>query len=174
MKIIRLLAILLIIISMGSCKTQKKAENMESTNETIVIDYSAGPTTFIYKTKADYNNYVPVILSKDKTSITSYPHPKDVYYKGKLALPTQLEEGYLLDNRGISENVAFLNITYTDYSKLEKTPTSDELFELILESNPLSELYNCGNRFQYKDEVAELNSIISKKQLKECKKIVVK
>lgn len=172
MKMLRILSILLILSTVWSCKTQKKTDNMDSRQETIKIDYTAGPTTYIYKTKADYNDKVPVLLSDDKTKIISYPHPKDVFYKGKLANPTQLEGGYLLDNRGISKNVAFLKITYKDFSMLEKAMSVDELYELILDDNPLSELYNCGNRNQYTNEVAELNGIISGKQLDKCKKVV--
>jgi len=164
--------ILLIISVVWSCKTQQKVDDMSSKKEIITIDYSAGPPTYIYKTKGDYNNLVPVILSDDKSKITSYPHPKDLFYKGKLATPVQLEEGYLLDNRGISANVAFIDITYEDYSKLNNAPSVDDLFEMIIEMNPLTELYNCGNRHQYKDEVVELNSVISNRQLRQCKKVV--
>ena len=172
MYINKLLTILLIISVVWSCKTQQKVDDMAAKNEIVAIDYSAGPTTFIYKTKGDYNKLVPVTLSDDKTKISSYPHPKDIYYNAELALPTQLSDGYLLDNRGINANVAFLNITYEEYSKLDKNPSVDELLGMIIDDNPLIELYNCGNRYQYKDEVAELNSIITKNQLKQCKKIV--
>ena len=174
MYINKILAMLLIVSVAWSCKTQKKVDSMDSQKEIITIDYSTGPTIFIYKTKGDYNNLVPIILSDDKTKITSFPHPKDVYYKGKLALPKQLEDGYLLDNRGISANVAFLSITYDKYSKLEKAPAVDELFNMIIDNNPLVELYDCGNRYQYKDEVVELNNIITNEQLTQCKKVVVK
>lgn len=170
----KILAILLIISAVWSCKTQKKVDDMSAKKEIVNIDYSAGPTTFIYKTKGDYYNNVPVILSDDKTVIVSYPHPKDVYYKGELAYPVQLEDGYLLDNRGISVNVAFLNMTYEVYSKLEKTPAVDSLFVMIIDNNPLIELYDCGNRYQYKDEVVELNKMIKKKQLVKCKKVIGK
>ncbi|MFK5857473.1 MAG: hypothetical protein QM503_15190 [Bacteroidota bacterium] len=172
MNINKTLTILLILSVVWSCKTQQKVDSMTSKKDIITIDHSAGPTTFIYKTVGDYINLVPITLSDDKTKILSYPHPKDVYYKGKLAVPTQLEDGYLLDNRGISANVAFLNITYEEYSKLDKAPSTDELFEMIVDKNPLTDLYNCGNRYQYKDEVIELNIIISEKQLKQCRKMV--
>lgn len=168
----KILAILLIISAVWSCKTQKKVDDMSSKKEIVNIDYSAGPTTFIYKTKGDYFKNVPVTLSDDKTEIVSYPHPKDVYYKGELAYPSILENGYLLDNRGVSVNVAFLNLTYDEYSKLEKPPTVDSLFIMIINNDPLVELYDCGNRHQYKDDVVELNRIIKKKQLVKCKKVV--
>ena len=73
---------------------------------TTTMDFSGPPTT-LYKTKADYNNKVPVTLSEDKTKIVSYPSPKDVFYNGNFAYPTPLAQGYLLDNRGIGKNVAY-------------------------------------------------------------------
>lgn len=174
MYIKKILITLLILSVVWSCKTQKNVDIMDSQNEIINIDYSAGPTTFLYKTKDNYSKYVPITLSDDKKKITSFPHPTDIFYKGKFAYPTQLEDGYLLDNRGISANVAFLNISYDEYSKLEKAPSIDSLFEMILDDDPLVELYDCGNRYQYKNEVVELNSMISKNQLKQCKKVVGK
>ncbi len=160
-------AILLFVISallLVSCGTGKRLE-MEP-------DFKDGAPTLIYKTKADYNNLVPVILSDDKTKIISYPHISDVYYKGQLALPTELNNNYLLDNRGISKNVAFIDITYSDYSKLEKTPSVDSLFNMIVDFDPLISLYNCGNRNHWDDEVKRLNEIIVKRKLKKCKKIL--
>ena len=76
----------------------------------------------IYKTKGDYSRYVPVELTDDKTRISSFPDVKDVYLDGKLAMPTALTGGYLLDNRGIGPNVAFLSITYEEYSRIEEDP----------------------------------------------------
>ena len=168
----KILSILLILSVVWSCKTQQKVDDMSSKKEIITIDYSAGPTTYIYKTKGNYNNLIPITLSDDKSIISSYPHPKDIYYKNVLAIPTQLKDGYLLDNRGISKNVAFLNITYEEYSKLDNPPNIDELFEMIIDNNPIVELYDCGNRYQYKDEVVELNNIITEKHLRQCKKII--
>ena len=168
------LALMVIVSALWSCGTQKKIDNIVSQKEIISIDFSAGPTTYIYKTTSDYYNLVPIILSDDKTVIVSFPHPRDVYYKGALAYPTQLEDGYLLDNRGISPNVAFLNISFDEYSKLKKAPSIDSLFGMIIDNNPLLELYNCGTRYQYKDEVAELNNVITNRQLTKCKKIVGK
>ena len=78
-------------------------ENKVEPNQTY-----AGPHVLIYKTKGDYFNNVPVILSADKTKLISYPDIKDVYTNGKLALPELIAGGYLLDNRGINKDVAFI------------------------------------------------------------------
>jgi hypothetical protein len=114
----------------------------------------------IYKTRSDYSRNIPVTLSEDKTKIVSYPDVKDVYYNGELACPAKLEDGFLLDNRGIGPNVAFLSFTYEEYSKLGKTPSSSELYEKIVDKDPLTEMYRCGNRNEYKNLVGDLNRII--------------
>lgn len=146
-----------------SCGTANKLEKDPN--------FEAGPPTMIYKTKADYNKLVPVILSDDKSEIVSYPHPTDIYYKGELAYPTKLDDGYLLDNRGITENVAFLNISYQDYKNLQKLPSADSLFSMIIDSDPLIVLYYCGNKNHWDDVEKRANEIINKKKLKKYKKL---
>ena len=121
---------------------------------------STGPDAIIYQTKADYNNLVPVILNDEKTKIVSFPAPGDLTYKGQIAIPTILEDGYLLDNRGISENVAFLIITDEAYISMAVTPGKDRLMHKILDKDPLISMYNCGKRQLLKNEVEELNTYI--------------
>ena len=121
---------------------------------------ATGPDAIIYKTKADYNNLVPVILNDEKTEIVSFPAPKDLKYKGKPAIPTVLAGGFLLDNRGIGINVAFLDISYEDYMDLEKTPSVDDLKAMIIDKDPLIVMFNCGKRQLLKNEVEELNIYI--------------
>jgi len=167
------LLFILSVLIMNSCSTVKKnkitMEATETDKDKVILNFKAGPKTIIYKTKKDYNNFVPVTLSEDKSKIVSYPHPKDVFYKGELAYPTELNNRYLLDNRGINSNVAFLNITYEDYSKLEKVPLLNELFSMILDKDPLIEIYNCGNRYTFKNEIFDLNKLIENNGLKNCK-----
>jgi len=129
------------------------------------------PPCIVYKTTADYSKNVPVILSDDKTRIVSFPDVKDVYFKGNLAYPTVLNDGFLLDNRGISTNVAFLSVTYEQYSKMVKTPSSAELFELIIDKDPLKEMVQCGNRSKYSDIEYELNELISSGKIKTCTRL---
>jgi hypothetical protein len=129
------------------------------------------PPCIVYKTKSDYSKNVPVILSDDRNRIVSYPDVKDVFFKGNLAYPTVLNDGFLLDNRGISPNVAFLSVTYEQYSKMTKTPSVDELFQLIIEKDPLKEMYQCGNRSKYGDIENELNKMISSGKIDSCTKL---
>ncbi len=159
MKKVVFLLIAIISIMSFSCSNQKK----NTSNKPIVSTGVgvSGPDAIIYKTKDDYNMLVPVIMNAEKTDIVSYPAPGDLKYKGEMATPTLLEDGFLLDNRGITKNVAFLNITYEDYMALKKSPGKDELMGLIIDNDPITEMYNCGKRAIYKKEVEELNAIIS-------------
>ena len=118
------------------------------------------PDAVVYKTKADFSNRVPVIMDAKHEHIVSYPAPGDVYYRGELAKPTALNDGFWLDNRGINEHVAFLDYTYEEYSRLEQTPDVQVLESRIVERYPLQEMYVCGRRSRFADEVAELNSLI--------------
>jgi len=124
---------------------------------------AALPPTIVYKTDINYNNLVPIGLSEDNSMIVSYPDPGDVSHNGKLAYPTKLSQDYLLDNRGIGPNSAFLDITYDKYSQLDKVPSHEEFFSMIKNYDPFLEMYDCGNR--YDDETNELNAIINQGKL---------
>ncbi len=141
-----------------------------STANAPAMDFS-GPPTIVYKTKANYNNKVPVTLSDDKSRIVSYPAPKDVFYNGSLAYPSPLEQGYLLDNRGIGKNVAFLSLTYEEYSNLSQVPTLQDLYAMIIDKDPLTQMCNCGNRNKYNDVAADMNRLIKDNKLGVCSKI---
>jgi hypothetical protein len=118
------------------------------------------PKAIIYQLKKDYSKLVPIILSDDKKSIESYPDIKDIYFGGVLAYPTQLHNGYWMDNRGINLNVAFISLTYEEYSKLKKTPLPEELMHMIIDRDPLVGMYSCGTRASYKNIESDLNSRI--------------
>lgn len=157
---------------MCSCGSKNRiSETTSSKEKAMDKETFAGPPTIVYTTKSNYNNLVPVILNDDKTKIVSYPHPNDLTYSGKPAYPYELNKGYLLDNRGININVAFLSLNYSDYMNLEKTPSPDSLYELIIDKDPIVEMYNCGNRHKYDDVVSSINEIIDKGELNKCKKL---
>jgi len=158
-----IISYLLFVVIMFSCTTKQK-ENYQ------VVGLVKTPPTIVYKMKKDYHLNVPVILTKDKKEILSYPEPTDIYYQGKLAYPTKLTGNYFLDNRGINKNVAFLSYTYENYSKLKKAPSKDTLWARILDKDPILEMYDCGNRYQYKNEIKDLNNLV-KKHFETCKKI---
>ena len=125
----------------------------------------ASPAAIIYRMKKDYSQKVPVILSADKKTIVSYPHPRDLYTNGKLAVPTKLNGGYWLDNRGINQNVAFLSYTYETYAALGDAPDLTVLYSKIIDKDPLIEMWVCGRRHQFHDIEAELNEAIANGEL---------
>ena len=133
-------------------------ETTPAVSQSIAV---TGPDVIIYKTKADYYQLVPVIMNEAKTEIVSFPAPRDLRYKGKPAIPDRLAGDYLLDNRGINENVAFLSITYEEYMNMTKTPPVEELKKQIIDTDPLIVMYNCGKRQLYKNEIDELNKLIT-------------
>lgn len=141
--------------------------NIKSTGRSM-----ASAAALVYITRKDYSNYIPVILNDEKTRIVSYPHPSDIYFRGKLAYPTVLKNGYLLDNRGIGPNVAFLNFTYEAYSKLKNAPDMENLMNNILDKDPLVDMWNCGARDRFKDEISDLNELIEG-GFKNCKRLIV-
>lgn len=161
--------LILLFTAVSACHQPTTKSSSEPQVSTGIA--STGPDVIIYKTKADYQQLVPVIMNAEKTEIVSYPAPGDLKYRGKPALPTVLSGGYLLDNRGINENVAFLNITYEDYMALEKTPKKTDLMGMIFDKDPLTEMYNCGKRSLYTDPAAELNKHIAEKNFDDFLKI---
>lgn len=139
-----LLVLIMAIILMG-CGSQTKAVAEQAPEVERVIKGgapAARPSAIIYKTVKNYNNNVPVTLNADKSTIVSYPAPTDIYYNGNLALPTQLDNGFLLDNRGIGTNVAFTDYTYEQYAAMKEAPSIEELMHHIIDKNPLIAMYS--------------------------------
>ena len=86
-------------------------------------------------------------------------------------MPTPLKNGYLIDNKGIFPNVAFLNLTYDDYAKLKDVPSLEKLYALIIDKDPLIELCDCGKRNSFDDIIKQLNQLIEENKLStKCKK----
>lgn len=163
----RLLLLIFLSGMMIAC-TKKFYTNSVPDNQSSAI---TSPQLIIYKTRSDYHQFVPVQLSPDKSSIVAYPDVKDIYYHEKLSYPTPLSKGFLLDNRGIGPNVAFLNITYEEYSGYNHTPSADELWKRIIDKDPVIEMYQCGPRSQYADPEKEISAIIDAGKLDQFKKI---
>ena len=137
---------------------------------------AALPPTIVYKTKGNYTNLVPIGLYEDNLKIRSYPGPSDVHYMGELAYPSELIQGYLLDNRGVGPNSAFLDVGYEEYSKFNEIPSHEEFLNMIKDYDPFLEMYDCGNRYESTtEEITKLNKIISEGKLNEdCKSLLTK
>ena len=147
---------------------KKENKQKEKTGATVVQVY---PPLIIYKTKNDYSDKVPVILSEEKSKITSYPAASDLIRNGELTLPVELHDGFLLDKRGIDQNVAFLDISYGMFTKAMRVYTVQQLYDMIIDKDPLMEMYDCGNKTGYKDEVKQLNALIDEGKLDSFKKL---
>lgn len=158
-KLNRFSLLILSLLIISGCGVHKNSTLSEvKTLESPSLNSGLNASTLIYKTRADYFDRVPVLMNVEKDRILSYPDPKDLIN----ALPTRLKNGYLLDNRGIGANVAFLTYTYATYSALSKAPALNQLMDSLLDRNPLTELWDCGSRSLFKKEVDELNALIDK------------
>lgn len=152
------LALALVMVSCQSPRKQAKD---------ISITFGPKPN-IIYKTKADYSQYVPVLLSLDGQELLSYPAPQDLYYQGRLAVPSSLADGYWLDHRGIGPGVAFLDLTYEAYAKLDRPPSPEAIMGMLLDRNPLLACYDCGSI----TEVEKLDILIRGQALSKCKDLL--
>jgi hypothetical protein len=170
MKHILLLIFTIILLLTESCSRKTAVVFPSEKNNPALIKQNKLPPCIIYKTKTDYSKEVPVALSADKSTIASYPDVKDVFINGNYPYPAKLDNGFLLDNRGIGPDVAFLDYTYEAYHALGTTPGPDELMKHVLDKDPLTEMYQCGNKSSYTDISAELNALIHS-GLKNCKKL---
>lgn len=153
-----------LLIVYGCSAPKKTASSEIRSMESPIMDYGtkASAPALVYKTRADYFDRVPVLMNAERNRIVSYPDPTDLRNGNGLTLPTRLRNGYLLDNRGIGINVAFLTYTYQTYGALSKAPELNQLMDSLLDNNPLTELWDCGSRSHYKNEVDELNALIEK------------
>ena len=129
---------------------------------------TTAPRAFVYRTKADYSNNVPVMLNASKTEIVSYPARTDVANK---PVPTPLGDGWLLDNRGIGLNVAYTSYTYDEYVALPATPSRADLMEHIIDKNPLVEAWLCEPRYVYHGKEQELLGALIKAGFPGCDRV---
>ena len=160
-------ACLFLLLAFTGCKMNNSlSETGQKTTARFTPVFTPGPRVLVYKTKADYRQLVPVLLSPDKQQIVSYPHPTDVQAEEGFLLPARLQNNYLLDKKGIGENVAFLSLSYAEYAKLPGPPSREELKALIQDSDPLLELCDCGNKSAFTDTETQLNQLISSNQLR--------
>jgi len=168
----RAILIILVIGLMGCCTSKKAPQSQLAGQPDSVAQFIPGPPALVYKTRGDYYHLVPVLLSEDKKEIISYPHPKDLIRGHGYMLPDSLSNGYLLDNRGIGANVAFLSLTYEEYANLPEVPTAEQLYDKILDRDPLTELCNCGLKTSFTDPVRQINELIGSGELQaKCKRV---
>jgi len=152
-----------VLLCLAGCGASRSSADLPA------VEFGQKPT-IVYKTKADYRDKVPVLLSEDGKKIVSYPAPSDLFIGKELAKPIELYEGYLLDRRGIGPRVAFLDISYLAYARLPTTPSPEDLMGMLLETEPLLECYDCGSV----REPGQLNILIKNEALGKCKNLLGK
>lgn len=155
----------LVLLSGSGCAIFERQPGA-ATAVSVEQDVSIAAPVVVYKTKRDYSRQVPISLSADKSRIISYPDPGDLRRAdGSFNYPTSLRNGYLLDNRGIGLNTAFLKLTYAEYAALEERPAMEDLKGWILDAEPMLELYRCEHLQRTERLPAELNRMIGAKEL---------
>jgi hypothetical protein len=152
------IAMAIIIILAPSCRTNRGLPQTTSSDmQNNSASRQAGPPVIVYKTTRNFSGNVAVTMNAQRTQIVAYPDPSDV---GDFSRPTPLKNGYLLDNRGINEHVAFLRYTYDEYSRLSGPPSMADLSASVIEKYPLVEMIRCGTRYQYRNIVDEISTLI--------------
>ena len=158
-----------------SCSSTKKGNKMSEDPDNGAVSVSIpGPPVIVYKTKKDYFDKVPVTLSDDKSRIVGFPAPSDLKVNGKFTYPTRLKSGYLLDNRGIGKNTAFLRFSYEDYYNMDNIPTAERLFNYIIDKDPFVKLYTCGKKGEKDNLVEMLNRQIESGEIESCLSLLSK
>lgn len=160
------------LLLFAGCRTHKSApvaSVYEGATDTVFewnavkpATAAAMPPVIVYKTTRDYNNNVPVILNAAGTQIVSFPDPSDLRRGESFTTPTPLDNGYLLDNRGISKNTAFLDYTYEQYAAFDTLPSLDEMMRHVIDKKPIVEMWYCGQVTRYQDKIKELNELIAR------------
>ncbi|MBP3349340.1 MAG: hypothetical protein J6L03_01735 [Bacteroidaceae bacterium] len=155
------------VAAMTACQSSKETNKAENANVTVTETMNVQPTAMamprvvIYKTTADFSNFVPFAMDDSKTQIVSFPDPADIKDNKR---PTQLDNGYLLDNFGIGKNVVYTDYTYEQYAALESVPDLETLMQHIVERNPLVEYYVSGAEYPRTGEartIEGLNKVIA-------------
>jgi hypothetical protein len=147
---------------------QKQGKKSGNHNQSMV----SSPPVVVYKTRDNYFNKVPVTLSADGKTIVAYPAQTDLMREGKFSYPTLLDEEYLLDNRGITPNTAFLRFSYEDYYNMDNVPDARRLMNYILDDDPFTEFYQLEPMGNNIDLVEKINQMISEKKLQKFENLV--
>ena len=126
---------------------------------------TVAPDIIIYKTVRDYSGLAWVYLSSDKTQVISYMDPKDILNQ----LPVKLDNGYY--SGVLNMNTAFVNIKIAAYAKMSHPLTPKQLFSLIVNSSPFSEMYDCGSKTNL--DTTSINTLIDSNKLSsQCTKVI--
>ena len=106
-------------------------------------------------------------MDEKREQILSFPSPVDIRAGSRINAPILLEQGFLLDQRGIHPNSAFLTTTFEEYGKLTSTPTNEELMALVSDTDPFVIMYRCNIKRE-DDLVLKLNELIRNNNFDNC------
>ena len=160
--ILLVIAILIVLLIVGVLYFIQKKPNQQQKAEVGAIF----PGTLVFKTTKDYSKFVWVGLYPDKSKISSYPGTGDILIYPQI----KLHNGYYTDDI-IIPGVP-INITLDAYSKMAHEPDPSIMYNLILDKNPISELYQCPFLYPTTKDAITINSYIDSNQLGEkCKKL---
>jgi len=134
--------LLLIFMVLFSCCERNKALTTDGEN--------ALKPVVIYKTTKDYSENIPIVMDEAKEKIIAYPATTDVSNNKR---PTQLANGFLLDNFGIQKNTVYTSYTIEEYRNLGKQPDLKTLGIKIVDKNPFVEMY------QYKGNISTVEML---------------
>lgn len=119
---------------LGACSSPKTAENtatLRGIGTTAMI-----PKAIAYKTSGNYTDNVPVNINPSTGKLTSFPAPADV--NPATSAPVQLNDGWLLDRRGVGQNTVFTTYTYEQYHSLTAVP--DNLLDCVIPGSKVTEI----------------------------------
>ena len=162
------------VLQVAACHSAKTTDTAKTLVDTTFVrpSFVTGPHVLVYKTRTILADKVPIILSADGSTVVSYPAPSDLIGPDGLAVPSKLHNGYLLDNRGIGANVAFISMTYSEYAALPEAPSPDSLLSLVIDRAPLTELCDCGTRNAFTDVTGQLDQLIDAGKLRSVCKVI--
>lgn len=160
MKIKNLVLIALASIVIFACKSAQTPQKNDNANQMTPF-----PGHIIYKTKANFDNLVPVGLSENKKDVVSLPAPSDLLKDNELRTPIKLHKGYLLDLRGIGPNTAFIKTSYQEYVKKSQPMSSPDILKDLKEVDPFTEMFRCKYQGNKSELVEWLNKLIDDGQL---------
>lgn len=138
-KLIYLLPIAAACIGCSHKTASTAADSQQTINYTATIQYTDNrggatggskylPKASAFRMSGDYAGNVAVTLGSDGKLIY-FPAPSDISRHSK---PTDLGDGWWLNNQGISENSVFTRYTFEEYSQLPAAPSAEDLKKAII------------------------------------------
>ncbi len=86
------------------------------------------PKGQVYRMSGDYARNVAITLAADGT-VQSYPAPTDITPS---SAPVELDGGWWLDRRGVTDRSVFTRYTLQEYAALKEAPTPAELLAAVI------------------------------------------